>query len=233
MDDLKENIFVCGDTHGSFAALLKWNRLVENSTLIHVGDISFSEYDLWHCANKLATRQNKIYCVKGNHDYPLIFDGRTYGRNNNATLLDNYRVINVGGYNILNLNGGISLDRKYRIEFAKKYPHSNNYYHESEPFVYDEEKLKKFRGIDILITHTAPNYLVPNLKPGFVESFAKYDDKLLEDVEKERQDTAKTIEILVENNKFRWFFGHYHSHVKGEFKGIEYTCLDIDEIIQI
>ena len=83
----KKKVVVCGDIHGEFETLvynLKINNITD-SLIIVAGDCGFgfhkaSYYDMLYkrLAPKLRTQGNIIFFVRGNHDDPDYFDGKTF-----------------------------------------------------------------------------------------------------------------------------------------------------------
>ncbi len=229
---IMNGLYICGDLHNDVKAILKWNEYVENSVILQVGDLGWNAFDCFNVANKLAKKGNSLYAIRGNH-CQLKFKGQTYGDNNNVKLLADYSVIEVNGLKILGIGGGISLDRRMRLEFELKYPHVHNYYDHDEAFKLHEGFLESVRNIDILVTHTAPNYLVPNLRPGFVEKFAQHDPNLMDDLELERKNWRKAFDILRENNDLKaCIHGHFHVDYETKFEGVNIIGLGIDTVFE-
>lgn len=225
-----EQLFFGGDSHGNLRKILSWNKQVENSTLVHVGDFGVDSYYLPNLANELAEHGNALRIYRGNHE-TCKFAGQTYGDKNNLTLLADYSIIEVNGKKVLGIGGAISLDRQSRKEFAIKNPKQCSYYFDDEAFVCDENKLKSYRDIDILVTHTIPNYYVPLNDPHFVDSFAKDDPELLNDLQKERNDVQRTMDILRLNcNVTHHYHGHFHTSYVSSFGNTKIIGLGIDEI---
>ena len=119
----KKKVVVCGDIHGEFETLvynLKINNITD-SLIIVAGDCGFgfhkaSYYDMLYkrLAPKLRTQGNIIFFVRGNHDDPDYFDGKTFVKKYMRCLAD-YTVVSVAGRNILCVGGAISIDREPRL----------------------------------------------------------------------------------------------------------------------
>ena len=184
----------------------------------------------------LNEREIQLYVIRGNHDNPKFFDGHLMNHFDNIHLLPDYTVINVDGVNILGVGGAVSVDRRPRmreqLEYARVGREVELHWHD-EVFVLDEEKLKTFENIDIVVTHTAPDFCKPDNKFGFgylVEQFAQDDPKLYDDLREERTLLTKMCDIIKEKNKpDYWFYGHFHNNWKANIDGINYRLLGINE----
>ena len=136
----------------------------------------------------------------------------------NLKLVPDYTVMDIYDKKYLFVGGAISIDRKLRLhdmQEAASYGDKIEKYWFDEVFVLDEEKLANITGIDVVISHTAPNYCYPADKLGFgklVNGFAKNDEPLIEDLKKERDDITKMFEILRKNgnNISEHYYGHFH-----------------------
>jgi hypothetical protein len=240
-----KNLFFLGDIHGNFN-YVKWyikNHNLKDCVICQVGDfgVGFTPYE-----NDLKTlkglddflKQNNIVITvwRGNHDNPKFFDGHLRNYFTNLHLLPDYTVINVDGVNILGVGGAVSVDRRPRMREQLEYARSGverELYWYDEVFVLDEEKLKGFTGIDIVVTHTAPEFCKPDNTHGFgylVDQFAMDDEKLKDDLLEERKLVTKMWEILKENNKpFMYFYGHFHNVWLEDIDGCEFRLLGINE----
>ena len=237
-------IFV-GDLHGNFNHF-KWyikNQNLRKCTIYQVGDfgVGFTNYEndlktLKDLDGFLNEREIQMQVIRGNHDNPKFFDGHLVNHFNNLHLLPDYTVINVDGVNILGVGGAISVDRRPRMREQLQYANygkDKELYWYDELFVLNEEKLKEFRNIDIVVTHTAPDFCHPINTNGFgylVERFAMDDDKLKEDLMEERRLLTKLWDILKENNKVDLYvYGHFHNNWTTNFEGTNFRLLGINE----
>ena len=94
----------------------------------------------------------------------------------NIKFIIDYTVLNLRGYNILCIGGAITVDRMMRKEGRD--------YFKNEELVYLPNKLKKFKNIDIVVTHTKPAFVPPmKIKGGAVDNFKKHDTDLIPDIE--------------------------------------------------
>lgn len=218
-----------GDIHGNFEYIKgQIKRLnISDCTLIQLGDfgVGFSkpgpEKDNLLLLNKFFGLRNiKTYVLRGNHDDPAYFNGDHMYEN--LKLMPDYSVIEADGMKIGLIGGAISIDRKYRLRqdtINARYGSSRKSYWFDEVLKYDEEKIGQMKDLDILCTHTAPEWCLPMNKIGFgslVESFADDDPTLLEELKEER---ALMSRIFREIQKQSFVKNHYYGH----FHRSEYT----------
>jgi len=117
------------------------------------------------------------------------------------------------------VGGATSIDRKV-----------NANYWPDEKFVYDKDKTFVARDIDIVITHTAPNFVFPIGINGTVKHFAQNDPNLITDLYMEREQMAQMCNVLMDNNNItHHFYGHYHTNKLTEFEGCDFRCVGINE----
>lgn len=240
-----KNLLFLGDIHGNFN-YVKWyinEYKLKNCIIYQVGDFGIgftTEYNdmviLGDLNNFLKERDIQIYVIRGNHDNPKFFDGHLANHFENLHLLADYTVIDVEGIKILGIGGAISIDRKPRLrdmQKAARYGCKKELYWHDEVFVLDEEKLKTFENIDIVVTHTAPDFCVPNNKNGFADlvyHFAENDTNLIQDLIEERMKLTKMYEIIKEKNKpFLHIYGHFHIDHYDNFDDCEFRVLGINE----
>jgi predicted phosphodiesterase len=238
-------LITLGDIHGNFN-YVKWYikaHKIKDCTIYQVGDFGigftneFNDMNTLGDLNKFLNEYNiQMYAIRGNHDNPKYFDGHLRNYFTNLHLLPDYTVINVDGVNILGVGGAVSVDRRPRMREQLEYARSGverELYWYDEVFVLDEEKLKGFTGIDIVVTHTAPEFCKPDNTHGFgylVDQFAMDDEKLKDDLLEERKLVTKMWEILKENNKpFMYFYGHFHNVWLEDIDGCEFRLLGINE----
>lgn len=235
-------LVVSGDWHGDWKTVIaEIKRLdLRDCTIIQAGDfgIGFETKKKDLAALKylnvtLKSRNIQLYAIRGNHDNPAWFDGSV--ATSNIKLLADYSVVEVDGAKVLCVGGAISIDRKpnpeqldYRGKEWKGRKENVNYW-TNEPFVFDLEKAKSISDIDIVVTHSAPDFCEPRGKSGLA-TWIKYDRGLIEECAKERNDHSKLYDILVANGcplKY-WFYGHFHYYHREEFQNTDFILLDIN-----
>ena len=238
-----KNIIVCGDIHGEFNTLV--NKLcvqyrMTDTVLIVAGDCGFGFHKPGYYADmlrknsgRLSKSNNWIVFVRGNHDNPAYFDGKTYAYKRMIAVPD-YTVIQACGKSILCVGGGISIDRHFRILKIHNNPNlACNIYWDNEPPVFDDvmlETVGKKYSIDTVISHTAPSFCELKSK-SMLEKFAKYDPTLLEDVKKERSTMDKIFNRLIGDGHHldNWLYGHFHQSKNEVIDGVYFRMLDIME----
>lgn len=236
------DIYFVGDIHGEFKEFLyKIKRTqLQNAYLIFAGDFGVGFYsenyyiDIFNHINKYLIENNiHFYAVRGNHDNPEYFDNRKYG---NITLVKDYTILNLLNTNILCLGGAYSIDRfdrikeyKDKLKKIKKYNKKpNKTYWIDEYFIYDENFDFENSNIDIVVSHTAPNFCYPLLKNN-LEYFAINDNVIIADCDKERELLNKVYNRLKHNLKY-WFYGHFHVSHTECIDNAYFNALNIDEI---
>lgn len=217
-------ILFLGDIHGNFNYIKSeiLRKKITDCTIIQVGDfgIGFTsiendtrilkEFDAF-----LNVVNITMYVIRGNHDNPKFFNGNF--QYENLKLLEDYSILELEGKKILLVGGAVSVDRVPRLDEMKKlarYGNKKEQYWFDEKFVLNEDKVKDLTDINIVVTHTAPNWCDPDNSNGFgdfVESYAFYDKNLLNDLSNERKDVTKMFDIVMKNNNIeKIYYGHFH-----------------------
>jgi len=226
-------IIFLGDIHGEFNKVISNIKRTNLSqcTIIQVGDfgVGFKSYerdieDIEKFNNFLKEREIDLIAIRGNHDNPEFFSG--YLSFTNINLIPDYTTLKIEGKNFIFMGGAVSIDRKLRKEKIT--------YWKEETFRLDVDKLKSIRGIDVVVTHTAPDYCFPSNKNGYgklVEGFFPTDKNLQNDLEYERNQMTKAFEILIEKNPIKkHFYGHFHDTKTEYFNGCKHVLLDVHEL---
>ena len=221
-------IFIIGDLHSNFMWLENQLYNFNGGDVIFVGDIQFhfqnNEWLAWFKTfnDELVKRDIQMYGIRGNHD------NNSYGLEqkytfSNFQLVKDYTDLNLK-YNILCVGGAVSIDRKLQ-----------SYYRKDEEFVYDEEFCKNIRNVDIVITHSAPDYCFPRgYDTKFLQNYYNIDSKLRSDLVSERLTINKMFDVLKTNNEVKyWFSGHFHSSKTENIFGTTYKLLNICEVYEL
>lgn len=197
-----------------------------DSVIIVAGDCGFGfnklEYytTMFKKINECLYKNNcHLLFVRGNHDDPKYFSEGLIDMCNIKTILD-YTVVKVKDKNILCVGGGLSVDRKWRMEqedimnrFVKH--NRKQLYWDGEMPNISEEEIKLIHDsnlpIDMVITHTAPDFSYPKTKDSSLFWLDK-DKDLVSDIAIERQSLTRLYNLLKENgNEVKvWFYGHFH-----------------------
>jgi UDP-2,3-diacylglucosamine pyrophosphatase LpxH len=219
--------------------------MLTDCNIIQVGDFGIgftTEYNdrkiLNNLNDKLSEKNIKLYAIRGNHDNPDFFNGDyTFS---NLSLLPDYTVLELDSKNILCIGGAISVDRIPRIIENMSYSRVGSTFRchwYDEKVIFDEGKLKEFKDIDVIVTHTAPDYCAPLNKIGFgslVEEFSVNDPTLKDELKEERAIMTDMFQILFENNDIKYhFYGHFHrSHVE-KIGNCTHRILGINEMFEL
>ena len=155
-----------------------------------------------------------------------------------------YSIINALGKNILNISGGISIDRVHRkrrdsvrlVDYMKW--HNCSYqtaeqecplsYWKDEPVIY---RPKVEEHIDIICSHSAPSFCYPTDKGRIVEKFAEFDPELINDINKERSTLDKVYEDY-KDEVTHWYYGHFHESNMQTINNTMFKLLNIGEIVR-
>lgn len=240
-------IMYLGDLHGNFNVINQYIKLynLKDAYILQVGDFGVGfktlikeQRSLEPLNDVLMKRNITLYAIRGNHDYKPYFDNDPFGFTN-IKLVKDYTVLNLGEDNILCIGGAVSVDRKMRYT---QYQRNSIFdvktgaetWWEDEVFHFDNEKLKYLRDINIVVTHTTPDYCIPDNSNGFgdfVNSYIKNDPDLRLDLMAERRDMTLAFQTLKENNDIRLhLYGHFHRSDYTNIYGTEHRVLGIGEI---
>lgn len=199
--DNYEQVYLIGDVHGSWGPL--WKEISENKKRIYiqVGDFGVGfrhkavEDDQLKALNKILVETESILLVvRGNHDDPAYFNGKADLEK--IKFLPDYTSLKIQGKHFLFIGGGISIDRKYRAV-------GHSYWCDE---AVKRGELPKEK-VDILVTHSAPDFCTPVGINDLVLNFAERDAHLLKELEAER---ALLAELFREIRPSRHYYGHFH-----------------------
>jgi DNA repair exonuclease SbcCD nuclease subunit len=245
-------MYFIGDSHSisSFKEAIKRSQ-VKKQNLIHVGDFGLGHQPLWkdlHDLEKLneflEETSNKLYVIRGNHDNP-IFWKRRYGLNlpkySSIDLIDDYTFRKIEDKSILFMGGAISIDRLVR---SAEYPPT---WWIDEKFEYNlsilQTTLDKMKKVDIVVTHTAPEFVIPYLKNGFPDMVKQWVDmetshwgtNLEKELNTERKQLTNIYNHIIDNHKIpdHWFYGHFHRHSEEIHNNTKFIGLGINELYEL
>ena len=197
----------------------------QDSLFIIAGDcgIGFNKQkyyiDLFEHFNKILSYNNSyIIFIRGNHDDPSYFDGKTIDFSHIKAVPD-YSVINVKDINILCVGGAISIDRMWRIKQEERInkfsaTKKKSLYWKNEAPVFNSMLLDEITSsikIDCVVSHTAPSFVNPEMHSG-VEEWESGDETLISDIKEERKVMDKVFERLRDNGtkpKY-WAYSHFN-----------------------
>ena len=213
-------MIIGGDTHGNwkplFSSISQYD--IRDRAIIIAGDCGFGfnyhdkEVKTVKYLNKsFVARNNQLYLLRGNHDNPHYWNAGNLSHGN-IHFVPDYSILPIEGHNVLFLGGAISIDRLERKLGLS--------YWINEPFILDLDKLATIRDVDVVVSHSCPNFCYPLGQNGIPNYWHQRDIGLLELVIKERNDLAKAYDKLSENNKISlWAYGHFHEYKREEIRG--------------
>ena len=232
-----DEIYYSGDWHGKWQQVVKKIKMLDlkDCLIVQVGDFGAGFQSEKKFAGSmsmfnqtLVPRNISVVVIRGNHDDPAYFDGRSYGM---VHLLRDYTVFDSSGTRVLCVGGAVSTDRMpnpdvrdYRGVRYKGRKSGVNYW-EDEKFVLSPEKVTE--PVDVVVTHSAPDFCWPLSKSG-IESWYVHDPNLESDVREEREGLAELAKIATGYS--RWYYGHYHKSNTEIIDGVRYRCLNELEI---
>ena len=238
-----------GDIHGNFNIINQYVKMydIKDTHIIQVGDfgVGFSRFEkekrmleMYH--TQLVNNNVHVWAIRGNHDYKPYFDNDPFGFTN-IHLVADYTVLNLADKKILCIGGAVSVDREFRYTKKQKQGiYENNIGIESwwpdEIFVLDIDKLKELRDINIMVTHTCPDYCPPDNTFGlgyFVEGIIKEtgDNQLRTDLNFERNQVTQAFAIVKMNNDIEFaYYGHFHKSDNINILGTKHRLLKVNEL---
>lgn len=226
-------MIMIGDLHGEYINLLyKITKLeITNTTFIQAGDFGLGFHDLNYDIQTLTglnkflkQHNNKLYIVRGNHDNPFFWKYSTELHLTNIFFAQDYEVLTIEEQRILCIGGGISIDRLNRKPGKDYWP--------EEEFVLNETLLEKAceTGIDIVVTHIAPDNVWPYMFTPVVNHYISREPGLAAALALERKNMRKVYDKVLQAGCKQWYYGHYHQSMVEEKEGVLFRCLDIGEM---
>ncbi len=247
-------VAVIGDVHEKWGLIIdkiKYYNL-QDAVLFQAGDFGVGmgyndprepkkEQKRLNELNQFLVKRNIfLYVVRGNHDNPMFFDGKH--NLTNIIFMQDYDIVEVGEHRILGIGGATCVDRKENPLFFRDFSETRTWkgrkegidWWPDEKVVYDEEKMNFLVGIDVVITHTAPNFVFPQILTDTVLKWCKYDPELKDELIAERELMAKIYKKLDEINVIKfWYYGHFHKPNTQKHEMTTFYLLDIGEFREV
>lgn len=240
-----KQIIVCGDIHGDFKTMV-FKLCIQygctDALLVVAGDCGFGfdkpgYYDQLYnkVAKRLRKSNNWVVFIRGNHDDPAYFQEERICHKRWRTVPD-YSILSADGHQILCIGGATSIDRSQRQKQNARYhiKDISSYWADEAP-IFDESALKSLpTKIDTVITHTAPSFCELNSHIG-LESWAEWDNTLIDDVQRERETMDRIFNCLKEQGHpiEKWFYGYFHRSWSGVIDDTLFSMLDIMEFKEL
>lgn len=223
------NIYIVGDTHGTWTNILKViNKYdIHNDVVIVAGDFGFiwngDTKDLFKLQKRFSERNCVLTFVDGNHEnferlykYPEVkwCGGSTHKISENIFHLMRGQVFTIFGKTFFTMGGAHSIDKLQRINRISWW--------EEEDITYTDVNT----GIDNLaLVDNKVDYVITHTCPEFIKSEFIYWGK-------DKMEHNANEKILSEFSKMltfsHWYFGHYHL----DKTLYDYTCL-YNEVVEI
>jgi hypothetical protein len=214
-------IYIGGDSHGNFDVLFdKIDEYgIEDCIFISTGDDGFGMYttpkkqerSFELLNNRFKKRNIQWMGVRGNHQDPMYHKGSDRVVLSNMELLEDYTYKIINDQKFLFVGGALSIDRRIRGEGTS--------YWTDEVFVLDESKIEE---CDVLICHSAPNWVGPATKSG-IESWCIKDPPLWDECVKERLDHNRLFELAKPKYSYH---GHFHINESRVVDGCKATIIE-------
>ncbi len=208
-------IMVLGDVHAKFGELTALIKIEKPELILQCGDFGFWPGKVNFSA---INNGNTVICwCDGNHEnHDKIGELlKTNGKERKPIeILPNILYCPRGsviklpdGRYVLFVGGAWSMDRHFRIE-------GHNWF--SQEVINDDDiSALPDRNIDIIISHTVPNY--------FVTEYEKWQKEAAKDI------SSKALDYVYDKYKpSKWYFGHWHISRKGVYENCQWTALNRD-----
>lgn len=222
-------MILLGDLHGNWNYLQFLIKGGMDKHIVQVGDfgLGFKSFgldskDLQLISDMLDKFDKYLYIIRGNHDNPEFWTGELVDRWKRIMLIPDYSIVEIEEKNVLCIGGATSIDRKGR--------RAGYDYWEDEGILEDWDRLDEClkMKIDVVVTHNAPRFAFPTGLNALVNGWLKVDDKLAEDLNRERQllDIIWT-KIKEKNNPTHWVYGHFHEENQQLVDETNFICLGV------
>ena len=209
------NTLVVGDLHGDWSSLNQLINKKQPNLVLQCGDFGhwpaleylkrnlYRDKSPWKLQGVKAQDAHVLWC-DGNHEdhwhlreHNVNYQGVTYMPRGSVRMLTDQRMVMFVG-------GAESVDKSSRTLGIDWFPEEVISWAESESIV-------EYGGpVDIVISHTCPlEFDIPG-KP-----------------DKHSDPTRMTLSWVL--NKYKpdlWYFGHWHTNVRGKYRNTRWECLD-------
>lgn len=135
---------------------------------------------------------------------------------------------NKKGVVYLFVGGALSIDKKYS-GLTEGFD-----YWDDEKFIYDEEKIKNAIGVNVVLTHTAPNFADPLINNDFAKKCIEGNPILEHQMIQERELVTNLYDKLSENNFIKlWVYAHFHNTNISHINGTTFLLLNVNEFRKV
>lgn len=239
-------ILYLGDIHCNFNLLVQYVKFykIKDAHIVQVGDFGVgfqrleNELKTLQLVNKFLKENNVfVWAIRGNHDDPVYFENDPFNLTN-IKLVKDYTVLDLEDRKILCIGGAVSVDRMLTKTQAQLDGDNTRVIGQrwitGEEFIYDDTLLRDLRGINTIVTHTAPDYCFPDNAMGFgafVDGFIKNDPALRLDLLEERRNMTLAFQtVKMYNDITHHYYGHFHRSDVLDLMGTKHRLLGIGEL---
>lgn len=232
-----KHIIAAGDIHADLQQIAYYQKAnkLKNTLFLQCGDFGVGRFNdgldykdkiikrLKFYNDSFKAHNNFVYVCRGNHDDPAFFTGEF--DQSNIKLMPDYSTLDIEYDNVIKkvlfIGGAISIDRTQRkLDIS---------YWEDEIVKFKPEILKTISNIDIVITHTAPDFCPPIVKEG-LDYWMQEDEALESDLNIERGIMTEIYHQLKTNNTMKyWCYGHFHNNTYMQFNDTKFICVDMND----
>ena len=205
---------VVGDLHGDWGSLNQLINKKQPNLVLQCGDfghwpalealskVRYGEKH-WNLQGVKAQDAHVLWC-DGNHEdhwhlqeNNVNYPGVTYMPRGSVRMLPDQRMV-------MFIGGAQSVDREQRVLGVDWFPEEVISYSEAD-------RIMEYGGpVDIVISHTCPvEFDIPG-------TYYKHNDP-----------SRKVLSMVLEMYKpDLWYFGHWHTNVRGKYRNTRWECLD-------
>lgn len=233
-------ILFVGDVHGRFKALEHFQReslkqFPDIDCAVQVGDFGFYPDCMDPLGHKIKLPL-KTYAIDGNHEDHVWLHQIALGKgfwdkwkhHNNICFVRRGEIKEFGSAKFGFLGGAMSVDRNQHGSFKTN---THNWVEFSEAYSF-ADKMDKYGGVDVLVTHSCPCHIGILLKgdPFFTPELRKRIYKPFRiphiSIEDVGEHALKMMYKMMKRKPPLWIFGHFHIPHEKEIDGIRFLALD-------
>lgn len=197
---------VCGDIHRNWE---QWSGVIDQyqpDMVIQVGDLGYFPHEFKLEEVDFPFIEHGIHFCDGNHeDHDSLHKGGSREISPNIYFHERGDVLHLpNGLSAMFFGGASSVDSYRRTPGWDLFP-------QEIPSFRDLNRALHHEGsVDIIFSHTCPNEF---------EVTGRYYHK---------DATRDALSVLLDEfHPSRWYFGHWHQHIKGTYDGTAWECLNM------
>ena len=217
-----DKIYICGDIHGEFELFEKFIYDEKPDIILQCGD-----FGIWPKFNNLnilsgnkkykfnlkIPNYTKLFFCDGNHeDHDYLDEINELNENeifSNIFYMKRGSVLTINNKNILFMGGADSIDKRERTIKLDWFTQEII----SQKDIYNLPDV----NIEIVISHTCPEYVFDIVNTKFFGRCTKYNDP-----------SRIALDYVFEKYKpKKWYFGHFHQTMQFSFHGCDFYVLNL------